>query len=83
MSHEINDAIKDIIGETVSIIWKIEGRPDLEADCCDYVFERFDEDNIKNLVIEFLSLHCQQALSNQDLKFIAKEKAKEITWYKL
>ena len=41
-------AIKDIIRETVAEIWKIEGRPDLEADCCDYVFERFDEDNIKN-----------------------------------
>jgi len=79
MSNESNNRISDIIGETVSEIWKIEGRPDLEADCCDYVFERFDEDTIKNLVIEFLSLHCQQALSNKDLKFIAKEKAKEIT----
>ena len=78
MSHESNDKIADIIGDTVSIIWKIEGRPDLEADCCDYVFERFDEDTIENLVIEFLSSLCYQALSNQDLKFIADEKVKEI-----
>ena len=81
MSHKINAGIKDIIRETVSEIWKIEGRADLEADCCDYVFEKFDEDTIKNLVIEFLSSLCYQALSSQDHEHVKAEYNKSRTEY--
>ena len=42
MSNEANDIIKDKIGEEVAELWCLPARPDLEVDCCDYIWEHYD-----------------------------------------
>ena len=73
MSNEANDIIKDKIGEEVAKLWCLPARPDLEADCCDYVWEHYDENTIVILVIAFLSTHCANAISSQDLEHMARQ----------
>ena len=73
MSNEANDIIKDKIGEEVAELWCLPARPDLEADCCDYIWEHYDENTIVNLVIAFLSTHCANAISSQYLEHMARQ----------
>jgi len=73
MSHEVNDRIIDDIRDTVHELWQLDSRPDLEADCCEYVYERYEYLPIYKLVIEFLSKHCSDAMSTQDYEHMHHE----------
>ncbi len=79
MSNIVNDIIMDNCRESVSRMWVMDGRPDLENDCIAYVYEHVHHENnhpskqMYELVIEFLSQHCTQALSTDDLKQMANE----------
>ena len=73
MSNEgTEDRIQRIVDE-VSDVWILTDRDDLLDDCISYV-----EDNyvfsyeIKDLVIEYLSLKCADALSTADLESMAR-----------
>jgi len=71
MSNENNDVIMDNLRDNVHELWVIEGRPDLEADCLDYCYENIHTP-VPTAMIEFLSQHCGQALSTQDLEHMTK-----------
>ena len=71
MSHEVNDIIMDNLRDKVHELWVIEGRPDLEDDCLDYCYENIHTP-VPLAMIEFLSQHCSQAVSTQDLEHMAK-----------
>jgi hypothetical protein len=71
MSHEVNDIIMDNLRDKVHELWVIEGRPDLEADCLEYCYENIHTP-VPLAMIEFLSQHCSQAVSTQDLEHMAK-----------
>jgi len=73
MSNEANDIIKDKISEEVAELWCLPARPDLEADCCDYIWEHYEENTIANLVIAFLSTHCDSAVSSKDLEHMSRQ----------
>jgi len=73
LSNIYNDEIYELIRDSVHELWVMKGRPDLEDDCCHYVLERYGENSIIYLVIEFLSNHCSQAMSTQDYEFARKE----------
>lgn len=77
MSHEINSTIMDNMRDNVHELWVLDSRPDLEDDCLQYCYENIHTP-VYSAMIEFLSKHCGQAVSSQDLKFIADEKVKEI-----
>ena len=97
MSCEVKERLQEFISETVGETWQLPTRPDLEADCVDYVWEHWDKDlvysddmrkkvplvnYIKNLVIQFLSNHCREAVSSQDIEYMAiaeKERLLSIT----
>ena len=68
MSNEFNERILETISEVVAELWQLPTRPDLEADCCDYVWEHYDENTISNLIIAFLSTHCDTAISSKDIE---------------
>jgi hypothetical protein len=72
MSHEVNDIIMDNLRDKVHELWVIEGRPDLEDDCLDYCYENIHTP-VPLAMIEFLSQHCSQAVSSQDLNFMEKD----------
>ena len=72
MSNETNSVIMDNMRDNVHELWVIQGRPDLEDDCLQYSYENIDRP-VPITMIEFLSQHCSQAVSNQDLKHMAKE----------
>ena len=77
MSNEANDILADEVREYVDNVWVLKNRPDLEADCIDYVYENYIESNalkpLSEILIEFLSKHCQNAISTQDLEVMAME----------
>ena len=89
MSNEFKEQVLEYISDTVGDVWQLETRPDLEKDCVDYVVDKFDDDGyskdddfIKYLVIQFLSNHCRDAVSSQDIDFMAlteKERLLTIT----
>jgi hypothetical protein len=74
MSHEVNDIIMDNLRDKVHELWVIEGRPDLEADCLEYCYENIHTP-VPLAMIEFLSQHCSQAVSSQDLEHMEKDNA--------
>jgi len=74
MSNETNSTIMDNMRDNVHELWVIEGRPDLEDDCLDYCYENIHTP-VPIAMIEFLSQHCSQALSSQDLKHMEKDNA--------
>tara|TARA_R100001509_G_C4709215_1_gene162722 strand:- start:43 stop:306 length:264 start_codon:yes stop_codon:yes gene_type:complete len=83
MSHPVNEKISMEIIDTMEYAWTIEGRPDLENDCFKYIEENafshegiVDSELIMKWIIEFLSTHCGQAISSQDLEFMSKENKK-------
>ena len=71
MSNENNDVIMDNMRDNVNKLWVIEGRPDLEDDCLQYCYENIHTP-VPLAMIEFLSQHCSQALSSQDLEHMEK-----------
>ena len=75
MSNETNSVIMDNMRDNVHELWVIEGRPDLEDDCLQYCYENIDRP-VPITMIEFLSQHCNQAVSTQDLNFMEKDNAK-------
>ena len=75
MSNETNSIIMDNMRDNVHELWVIEGRPDLEDDCLQYCYENIDRP-VPITMIEFLSKHCSQAVSTQDLNFMEKDNAK-------
>ncbi len=74
MSNETNSTIMDNMRDNVHELWVIEGRPDLEDDCLQYCYENIHIP-VPVAMIEFLSKHCSQALSSQDLNFMEKDNA--------
>lgn len=84
MSNIVNDIIMDNCRESVSRMWVMEGRPDLENDCIAYVYEHVHHENdypskqMYELVIEFLSQHCTQAMSTKDYEFARDEHNKKL-----
>ncbi len=87
MSCEVKEKLQNFISETVGETWQLPTRPDLEADCVDYVWEHWDKElpyhdevYVKFLVIQFLSYHCREAISSQDIEYMAiAEKEKLLT----
>jgi|TARA_B100001093_G_scaffold493433_1_gene535599 hypothetical protein len=77
MSNEANDKIIDEVRTYVGNVWVLPNRPDLEADCIEYVYENYiDSEALKpkaEIVIEFLSKHCADAVSNEDLQHMAMQ----------
>ena len=71
MSNENNDVIMDNLRDNVHELWVLDSRPDLEADCLDYCYENIHTP-VPIAMIEFLSQHCSQAVSTQDLEHISK-----------
>ena len=69
MSNEgIEDRTQRIVDE-VSDVWILTDRDDLLDDCISYVEDNYAFSyKIKNLVIEFLSVKCADALSTADLR---------------
>ena len=68
------------VKEEVKHLWQLESRPDLEKDCVDYVWNEFnqegyskDDDFITHLVIAFLSNLCRDAVSSQDIEYMAQQ----------
>ena len=61
--QERQDEVRDLVHE----LWQLDSRPDLEDDCVEYAYSRYDTIPVYQSVIEFLSSHCGQAMSNQDL----------------
>ena len=80
MSCEATERLQEFISETVGETWQLPTRPDLEADCVDYVWEHWDKElpyhdevYVRFLVIQFLSNHCRDAVSSQDLDYMAQQ----------
>ena len=77
MSNETNSTIMDNIRDNVHELWMIEGRPDLEDDCLQYCYDNIDKP-VPIAMIEFLSQHCNQAMSTEDFKFARDEHNKNL-----
>ena len=80
MSCEVKERLQEFISDTVGETWQLPTRPDLEADCVDYVWEHWDKElpyhdevYVRFLVIQFLSYHCRDAVSSQDLDYMAQQ----------
>jgi len=81
MSNEFKDELMEYVSDTVGDIWSLTSRPDLEKDCVDYVWEQrymetheyLDDEQIKDLVIKFLSNLCRDAVSSQDIEYMAQQ----------
>ena len=72
MSNEINSTIMDNMRDNVHELWVLDSRPDLEDDCVQYCYDNVDRP-VPITMIEFLSQHCSQALSTQDLEHMEKD----------
>ena len=63
------------IEEEVKHLWQLESRPDLEKDCVDFIVNQWgeheDNDYLAYLVVKFLSNLCGDAVSSQDLEYMA------------
>jgi len=75
--------LMNFIGISVKDNWQLPTRPDLEADCVNYIWEKwtehddsdavydYDEVYVTFLLIQFLSYHCREAVSSQDIEYMA------------
>jgi len=76
MSSRGTDDNEQRIVDEVHEVWKLTERDDLLDDCIDYVEDNYDYYHnvleIKDLVIEFLSNKCVDALSTKDLESMAR-----------
>ena len=74
MSHYMTDENQQRIVDEVSEVWTLTDRDDLLADCISFVEDNYSHSyEIKDLVIEYLSLKCADAMSTTDLNAMAKE----------
>ena len=65
-----------IVENLVTKAWQLPSRPDLLKDCIEFVLNNTKEvAGVNELVIKLLSSHCSQAVSSQDLDYMAKEKS--------
>ena len=85
MSNEGTDDRTQRIVDEVSDVWILTNRDDLLDDCISYVEDNYAYSyEIKDLVIEYLSLKCADAMSEADLDAMAMEDQercdKEITY---
>ena len=68
-----------IVKNLVTKAWQLPSRPDLLKDCIEFVAVRHEttdgHDYITHLIIKFLSIHCIQAVSSQDVEYMAKEES--------
>ena len=69
MSNEINSTVMDNMRDNVHELWVIKNRPDLEDDCLQYCYDNIDRP-VPITMIEFLSQHCEQAVSTKDYEYI-------------
>jgi len=74
MSNGVNDTIIENLRDNVHELWVLDNRPDLEDDCLEYCYENIHTP-VPYAMIEFLSQHCSQALSTQDLEHMEKDNA--------
>ena len=44
MSNDAKEQLEEFISEGVSIRWQLPTRPDLEKDCIDYVWDKWDKE---------------------------------------
>ena len=72
MSNNVNSNIMDSIRDNVHELWVLDSRPDLEDDCVQYCYENIHTP-VPYAMIEFLSKHCSQAVSTQDLEHMEKD----------
>ena len=64
----------NIVKILVTKAWQLPDRPDLLEDCIAFVWKHWEEGgDSSTLIIKFLSTHCSQAVSSQDLEFMAKQ----------
>ena len=88
------EELMNFIGQIVEDKWQLPNRPDLREDCVNYIWEKwtehddieavydYDEIYINFLLIQFLSYHCREAVSSQDIEYMAiaeKERLLTIT----
>jgi len=68
-----------MVTNLVTKAWQLPNRPDLLKDCIEFVAVRHETTDghnyITHLIIKFLSSHCNQAVSSQDLEYMAKEES--------
>ena len=68
-----------IVKNLVTKAWQLPSRPYLLKDCIEFVAVRHEttdgHDYITHLIIKFLSSHCSQAVSSQDVEYMAKEES--------
>ena len=89
MSNQSQEELMEYIRDTVSKEWQLPNRPDLETDCINYIWNKWDTEMyykddvyVNYLVIQFLSYHCREAVSSEDIDFMAlaeKERLLTIT----
>tara|TARA_R100001224_G_scaffold9139_1_gene4789 strand:- start:127 stop:402 length:276 start_codon:yes stop_codon:yes gene_type:complete len=75
--------LMNFIGISVKDNWQLPNRPDLREDCVNYIWEHwtenddadavydYDEVYVTFLLIQFLSYHCREAVSSQDIEYMA------------
>ena len=84
MSNKGTEARTQRIVDDVSDVWILTDRDDLLDDCISYVEDNYSYSyEIKDLVIEYLSLKCADAMSTADLESMARaeEESKVISTY--
>ena len=76
MSNEGTEDRTQRIVDEVSDVWILTNRDDLLDDCISYVEDNYSHSyEIKDLVIEYLSLKCADAMSGADLEAMAREES--------
>ena len=76
MSNTRTDNRTQRIVDEVYEVWKLSDRDDLLDDCISYVEDNYAYSyEIKDLVIEYLSLKCADAMSGADLEAMAMEES--------
>ena len=87
MSNEFREQILEYISDTVGEVWQLDTRPDLEKDCVDFIVDEWYDDGFSKddvyvnfLVIKFLSKHCRDAVSSQDLDYMAQQQRGNEIW---
>jgi hypothetical protein len=76
MSNEGTEDRTQRIVDEVSDVWILTNRDDLLDDCISYVEDNYAYSyEIKDLVIEYLSLKCADAMSGADLEAMAMEES--------
>ena len=77
MSHYVTEENQQRIVDEVSESWRLPDRDDLLDDCISFVVDNYDFHHnaldIKDLVIEFLSSRCSDAISQADLEAMAMD----------